>query len=207
MALKITAKEKGFLLSFSRLRKSLGHNPNKSELARDLGYKSPNSIRQFMDTLNRKGIDYKKVEPVGGPIAKKQLESTHLIPIVGNVACGTPALAEENIEDYLEIDSNLIKDLPNKYFILRARGNSMDKAGIEEGDFVFVKSQSTASPGDRVVALIDNEATIKIYKPSRDFIMLLPKSSDPSYKPIILDKDFLIQGVVKHVFKKEFFEN
>jgi repressor LexA len=82
------------------------------------------------------------------------------------------------------------------YFLLRAVGNSMDLAGIGDGDLVLVRQQPVANEGDRVVALIDDEATIKEFRRRGNTIILAPRSSDKSHKPIILERDFMIQGLV-----------
>jgi len=72
----------------------------------------------------------------------------------------------------------------------------MDRAGIQDGDLVLVRQQDVANPGDRVVALIDDEATVKRFRIARDVILLEPQSNNPSHKPIVVDSDFRIQGVV-----------
>lgn len=199
---QITKKERRFVIAFANLRKSKGCEPTIAELTRTLGYKSPSSVRQFMDSLNRKGINYRSVD-ISAPLAKKQLKSTYLIPVLGCAPCGKPLFAEENIEDYLEVDSDWIRGNPKDFFILQAKGNSLDRVGIDDGDYVLFRSQSTANPGEKVVALIDDEATIKFFKPTKEYVALVPKSSDPSHRPIIMKKDFMIQGVVKGVIKKE----
>ena len=79
----------------------------------------------------------------------------------------------------------------------------MDRAGMEDGDYVLFHSQPTANPGDIVVALLGNEVTIKIFRPGKGYIVLVPKSSDPRHKSIIVSQDIRIQGVVKHIIKKK----
>jgi repressor LexA len=117
------------------------------------------------------------------------------IPVVGTVAAGVPILAEENVEGFISISTSLARP-GNKYFLLRVRGDSMDKAGIADGTYVLVRQQSTAEPGQLVVALIDDEATVKKYQVDRDVVILKPCSTNPRHRPIILDRDFAIQGVV-----------
>src|SRR5438094_983468 len=80
--------------------------------------------------------------------------------------------------------------------VLRVRGDSMNMAGINDGDFVLVRQQSTADPGQHVVVLIDDEATLKSYHPSREVTVLKPHSTNHVHQPIIVDRDFEIQGVV-----------
>ena len=120
------------------------------------------------------------------------------IPLLGDVACGLPILASENIVAEIPVSVDLVK--PNqKYFILRATGDSMDEAGIMDGDLVLIRQQQVAENGDRVVALIDDEATIKEYYRKGDMVVLKPKSRSPNHQPIILTSDFRIQGVVEMV--------
>ncbi len=120
---------------------------------------------------------------------------TRNIPVVGSIACGTPLLAVENIETEIPVSVDLLKG-SNQYFLLRALGNSMNEVGINNGDLVLVKQQSSAENGDFVVALIDDEATIKEFVKSRDAIVLKPRSTEQKHKPIILTRDFRIQGIV-----------
>jgi repressor LexA len=120
------------------------------------------------------------------------------VPLLGDVACGIPILAEENIKAEIPISAKLLNS-NQQYFILRASGTSMNLAGIQDGDLVLIKQQPTAENGDKVVALIDDDATIKEYHHQGDMIVLIPKSNDNKHQPIILTEDFKIQGVVERV--------
>ena len=117
------------------------------------------------------------------------------IPLVGTAACGVPIFAEENIEGLIPVSTSLAKP-GYKYFLLHAKGDSMNRAGINDGDIVLVRQQPNANDGDKVVALVDDEATIKEFHRTNDVVILKPKSSNPDNEPIILTKDFQIQGVV-----------
>ena len=125
-------------------------------------------------------------------------EQTVKIPLLGSVACGTPIFAQENIETYIPVSTQFIKPT-NKYFILKASGDSMNEAGINDGDLVLVKQQQVANDKDLVVALIDDEATIKEFHKKQNMIILKPKSNNQKHQPIILTEDFRIQGVVETV--------
>jgi len=120
------------------------------------------------------------------------------IPVLGNVSCGSPIFAEENIETYIPVSDRLIKP-SYRYFILRASGDSMDDAGINDGDLVLIRQQQTAYNGDMVVALIDNEATIKEFHHKGNMIVLKPRSINSNHQPIILSEDFRIQGIVETI--------
>lgn len=122
-------------------------------------------------------------------------EHTVNVPLLGMIACGIPIFAEENIEALIPVSVKLAKP-GNRYFLLQASGNSMDKKGINDGDLVLIKQQSTAENGQDVVALIDNEATIKEYHNYGDKIILKPRSTYSGHQPIILTSDFRIQGIV-----------
>lgn len=125
-------------------------------------------------------------------------EQTVNVPLLGSVACGTPMFAQENIEAFIPVSTHFIKP-SNKYFILKASGNSMNEAGINDGDLVLVKQQQIANDKDLVVALIDDEATIKEFHKKQNMIILKPKSTEKKHQPIILTEDFRIQGVVETV--------
>ncbi|WP_081997766.1 transcriptional repressor LexA [Wocania ichthyoenteri] len=131
---------------------------------------------------------------------EEEYEKMINIPVLGNVACGYPLFAEENIETEISISTKLIRK-NKKYFILRASGDSMNKANIDDGDLVLIRKEQTAEDGDRVVALIDDEATIKEFKNNLDHIVLLPKSTTKEHQPIILTRDFKIQGIVESIIK------
>ena len=123
------------------------------------------------------------------------------MPLVGAAACGGPILAEENIEGFIPISTAIAKP-GSKHYLLHARGDSMNRAGIKNGDMVLVRQRSTAEEGDKVVALIDNEATIKEYHRSNGMVVLMPRSTNREHKPIILTDDFQVQGVVVAVIPK-----
>jgi len=120
------------------------------------------------------------------------------VPVVGKVSCGLPIYAEENVDSYISISKAIAKP-NNNYFILYAEGDSMNEAGINSGDMVLIKQQQSANDGDLVVALIDDEATIKEFNKRNNMIILKPKSNNKKHQPIILTSDFRIQGVVADV--------
>jgi repressor LexA len=122
------------------------------------------------------------------------------IPLLGRVAAGAPTLAEESYEGSIE-PTRLFGD-PSKLFALVVRGDSMIEAGVMAGDYVIVRSQDRAEPGEMVVALVgEDEATVKYYRPRADRIELEPANA--SYERIVVEKDstFRILGVVKGVVR------
>jgi len=125
----------------------------------------------------------------------EETAQTISVPLLGNIACGGPLLAEENIERYIDVSVKLACG-PHEYYILRAVGDSMNKAGICDGDLVLIRNQSVAENGQIVVALIDSEATLKTLKLSKNSIILEPASNNPAHRPVVLERDFQIQGVL-----------
>ncbi|MCR4263560.1 MAG: DUF2075 domain-containing protein [Candidatus Roizmanbacteria bacterium] len=123
------------------------------------------------------------------------------IPLVGSAPCGEPLLGESNVEDLIMVDKQKIKP-GAKYFIVRAMGDSMNKAGINEGDFVLCRYSEKAETGDRVVALLGGEnVTIKYYDKKNGRRILLPKSTNSSHHPIIPEEGDVVQGIVQEVLK------
>lgn len=176
----------------------LAKSPSIREIQRELGYGSPRSAAQILNRL----IKSRCVERRSNGLLRivKDLSDdgqarTVPIPLVGTAACGAPLLAEENIEAEIPVSITLAKP-PHRYFLLRVKGDSMDRAKINNGDLVLVRQQSSAENGNIVVAVIDEEATIKEFRRTRTTVILRPKSSSSNHQPIILSESFQIQGVV-----------
>lgn len=182
-----------------------GRIPSVRELMTALGYKSPRSAALIIEKLIQKGILKRRPDGDLQLIKDPESNSAHAqtidIPMVGLVTCGMPILARENIEGYIPVSITLARP-GSKYFLLKASGDSMNKAGINDGDLLLIRQQSTANNGDRVVALIDDEATVKEFHRSKDAILLIPRSTNKKHKPIILTEDFQIQGIVLAVIPK-----
>ncbi len=143
-------------------------------------------------------VEAKELLTSSDAIVKKISNETILIPLLGNVACGLPIFADENVEAQVSVSIKLIKK-GHRYFLLRAKGDSMNDAGIDDGDLVLIRQQQHAENGNRVVALINDEATIKEYHHNGSLVVLKPKSHNKKYQPIILSDDFRIQGIVESV--------
>jgi repressor LexA len=183
------------------IRNSLIHSksPSIRDIQKDLGYGSPRSAALIVEKLIKAGCIDRKND--GCLRLLRELPETNsyartvLVPLVGTAACGTPLLADENIEAMIPVSTELAKP-GHRYFLLRAKGDSMDQAGIADGNLVLVRQQSTADSGKVVVALIDDEATIKELHRSQSTLVLKPRSSSSRHLPIIVTKEFQIQGVV-----------
>ncbi len=184
-----------------------GKMPSVRELMKEIDYKSPGCAAVILQNLIDKEILQKRedgsIQFIKYEFGTNEVtsEQTVKIPLLGTVACGLPILAEENIEAMIAVSTKIVK--PNHtYFLLQARGDSMNKKGINDGDLVLVKQQNTADNGDIVVALIDNEATIKELRVNDGHVVLIPRSSNNTHTPIILSRDFIVQGVVESTIPK-----
>ncbi|MDP3999092.1 MAG: DUF2075 domain-containing protein [bacterium] len=133
-------------------------------------------------------------------ILKPSTFATTRVPIVGSAPCGNPILSEENIEEYIDVDARKLKP-GYLYFILRAEGDSMNLAGINNGDLVLCRQQLKADTGDRVIALLGNNVTIKMYDKKDGRRILLPKSTNKAHVPITPEEGDSVQGVVQEILK------
>lgn len=181
-----------------------GKMPSVRELMTAMEYKSPRSASVMYDKLVRAGVlnrcpHSRKLSVNQNASEPGEATSTVEVPLIGTTSCSGPVFAEENIEAYYRI-SNQLAPTGSQYFFLRIQGDSMDEAGIQDGDLVLIRQQNTARPGDLVLALIDDEATIKKFMPQDGLVVLQPCSSNPVHKPIILTHDFRLQGIVVRSF-------
>jgi repressor LexA len=175
-----------------------GRFPSVRDLMTLMEYKSPRSAVLLMEELEKNGFLGKKDD--GSYRLIKDLETANTVrtvsvPLIGEVSCGLPILAEENIEAMIPVSTALVRP-GSKYFLLRAKGDSMDNAGIFPGDLILVKQQPTAENGQQVIALIDDEATVKEFHNRGEIITLVPRSSNPKHQQIIVTDELKIQGIV-----------
>lgn len=158
-----------------------GYPPSVREIGEAVGLKSPSTVHFHLKHLEEAGV-IEKGAGKGRAITLTEppaVEQEDRVPIVGNVAAGSPILAEECIEDYLTFDTG---GRSGEYFALRVRGESMLNAGILPGDLVVVRRQQTANNGEIVVAMIEDEATVKRFSRQNGHIWLLPENE--AYSPI-----------------------
>ncbi len=201
----ITPKESEAVREIRNSIMHFGRVPSMRELMSTMGYKSPRSTSLLIENLVKKGILRRKED--GALMLAKNVDDdtsraqTVDVPLIGTIACGMPIMAEENIQCMIPVSVKLARPL-QRYFILKAKGDSMDQAGIKDGDLVLVQQQNIANNGSYVVALIDDKATIKEFHRAGDTVQLKPKSSNKKHQPIILTKDFQIQGIVMTVIPK-----
>lgn len=184
--------------------------PTVEELRRLLGVGSTRTVLRYLDQLTEEGYIERWSGARGlrmrkGPTSKG-LE-TRLVPIVGEAPAGQLMPAEENILGQVQIPKDFLKPPSAKFFLLRVRGDSMNRAKvegrtIEDHDLVLVRQQERADPRQVVVALVDGEATIKKLVKAPGYYVLQPESTNPKHRPIVIAQDFRIQGIVCRVFKK-----
>ena len=158
-----------FLRNFSAQN---GYAPTVREIMRAVDLKSTASVYYHLSALNDAGL----ISMDGGKNRTIRLSNPGGIPVIGTVAAGTPILAQENIEGYLPWGGD------NSCFALQVKGDSMIDAGILSGDKVIVRPQPTAEPGEIVVALFEDEATVKRLSRKDGQVWLLPEN--PAYSPI-----------------------
>ena len=184
----LTRKQKEiyeFILAFTSEH---GYPPSVREIGAAVGLKSPSTVHFHMKGLEEAGVIVKaegKTRAISlpgvsmGPVAEETDPRANQVPVVGNVAAGSPILAQECIEDYLTFDT---QGLSGEHFALRVRGESMLNAGILPDDLVVVHRQQEVRNGEIVVALFEDEATVKTYQRKNGQVWLLPEN--PEYEPI-----------------------
>ena len=179
-----------------------GYPPSVREIGQAVGLSSSSTVHGHLAILERQG--YIRRDPTKpraieitdsqNTIIKKEMIN---VPIVGKVTAGEPILAVENIEDTFPLPLDFVRN--ENVFILSVRGDSMIEVGIFNGDFVIVRKQSYAYNGDIIVALLEDEATVKTFYKEKDYIRLQPENS--SLTPIIT-KDVVILGKVIGLFRQ-----
>lgn len=211
MSDKVTKRQQAVFDCIEECIREKGYGPTVREICSHLGLSSPSTVHVHLKALEDKGLikrDPMKSRSITLAHPKDEsLEVSNVIapsfgravevPLVGNVAAGSPILAEENITDTMTLPTDIVGDAPS--FMLSVRGDSMIEAGINDGDYVVVKEQPVANNGDIVVALIDDGATVKRFYREKDHIRLQPENS--SMDPIIT-RDCSIAGKVVAVFRR-----
>lgn len=200
----LTPKQKtiyDFIVSYYQRE---GIFPSVREIGHGVGLSSTGTIQTHINKLIEKG--YLRRDNGKSRVFSLLREDSHPsptdtayehgeivdLPLIGRVAAGTPILAEENREETLALPASLLRGSGDS-FLLRVHGDSMIEAGVLDGDLVIVQAQKTAEPGEMVVALIEDEATVKYYYPETNCIRLQP--ANEAYEPI-LSRDVEIAGKV-----------
>jgi len=193
--------------AFSFIRNTIihqGSSPSLREINEVTGGLSPRSASLVIDRLIKAGLLKKHRGNLILVNEESDSVQTVNVPLVANVACGSPMLAEENIQAEISVSTAIAKK-GHRYFLLRADGDSMNQAGINSGDLLLIRQQLSAENGQRVVALIDDEATVKEFERKDGVVILRPRSSNKEHKPIVLTDNCIIQGVVEAVLPSDIY--
>ncbi|WP_251178961.1 transcriptional repressor LexA [Adlercreutzia agrestimuris] len=211
MSAKVTKRQQAVLNCIEDCIREKGYGPTVREVCSALGLSSPSTVHVHLNALESKGLikrdplksrsivltypldEEEAQEEVSVPSFSKIID----VPLIGDVAAGTPILAEENVRDTISLPVDIVGDSAS--FMLSVHGESMIEAGINDGDYVVVKSQPVANNGDIVVAMIDDGATVKRFYKEQNYIRLQPENS--SMEPIITT-DCTIAGKVVAVFRR-----
>lgn len=202
----LTPRQAEILEFIRKYQQETGYPPTRSEIAQEMGFKSPNAAEEHLKALARK----KAIEIVPGAsrgIRLPELEAANAaqrgLPVVGQVAAGSPILAQECIDEYVSIPADLF--YPKADYLLTVKGTSMINVGIFEGDLLAVHKTGHARHGDIIVARLDEDVTVKRleHTADRNLLRLLPENDE--YQPIEVDlrrQAFTIEGISVGVIRR-----
>lgn len=175
-----------------------GRSPTVREIESGTGITRP-TVQRYLTSMRENGeIEYNGIRGVRTITMSKTARETAAVALVGQVACGAPIYAEENVQEYYRFPVALLGQ--GNFFLLRAKGESMIEAGISDGDLVLVRQQNTAEPGQIVVALIDDEATLKRFYPEPEYHRIRLHPENETMDDIYVE-NCLVQGVAVKVLK------
>jgi len=199
--LKLTTRQEEILAYVKEYMQETGYPPTRSEIANKMGFKSPNAAEEHLRALARKGAI--EVLPGTSRGIKLPINEQLGLPIIGQVAAGSPILAQESIADYCNIPPDMFS--PKAHYLLTVKGTSMIDVGIYEDDLLAVHKTDQAKNGDIVVARIDDEVTVKRLEKGRSKYKLTLLPENPDFEPIEVDLrscDFAIEGISVGVIRR-----
>jgi repressor LexA len=189
MAKGLTARQEEILRFVADYQAENGYPPSIREIGARFQIGSLRGVTVHLDALEKKGF----IERANTPRSIKVIHPAYqnavnvtMLPLLGSIAAGAPILAEEYVEDMIPVPSEMVRSIANA-FILRVKGDSMSGEGINPRDLVVIKPQETATHGELVAVLVDNEATVKRMHMRDGEVKLMP--SNPAYEPIELRAD------------------
>lgn len=197
----LSEKQSAILNFIKKHVREKGYPPTVREICAAVGLSSTSTVHGHLERMEKKGLikrdktKTRAIEIVEDSFARKELIN---IPLIGTVTAGVPILAYENIEDTFSIPAGYVKST-KELFMLRIKGESMIEAGILNGDLAIIEKDNSAENGEIVIALIDNDATLKRFYKEKDHIRLQPENS--SMDPIIV-KDCTILGKLVGLYRK-----
>ena len=197
MAKELTRRQREILDYIIECIRERGLPPTIAEIGEEFGIASTNGVNDHLVALEKKGFIERSSKARGILITDKAAIGLYqsevgALPLVGNVAAGQPILAEENIEGHVAVDAQMAQ---RRAFCLRVRGDSMIEDGILDGDIIIVDQEKRARAGDVVVALVEDEATVKHFFPKGSTVELRPANSAMETM-IFPARDVSLQGVV-----------
>ena len=197
---KLTARQEQVLALVKTHIAESGYPPTRADIARELGFRSPNAAEEHLKALARKGV----IEVIPGTSRgiRVPVPEPDGLPVVGQVAAGAPILAAEHIEETCEVPRDMFR--PAADFLLRVRGDSMIDVGILDGDLLAVHKTPVARSGDIIVARIEDEVTVKrLRRKSKRRLLLIAENAD--YEPIEVDlaaQAFAVEGLSVGVLRR-----
>ena len=199
---RLTGRQEQILNYIREYLAETGFPPTRSEIAQEMGFKSPNAAEEHLRALARKGA----IEMLPGTSRGIRLPISEQLglPIVGQVAAGSPILAEESICDYCDIDRDLFS--PRADYLLAVKGTSMIDVGIYEDDLLAVHKTDQGRNGDIVVARVDDEVTVKRLEISRSKHKVTLIAENPDFDPIVVDlrdRTFAIEGISVGIIRRK----
>ena len=199
--LKLTSRQEEILDYIKVYLAAAGFPPTRSEIAQKMGFKSPNAAEEHLRALARKGA----IEMLPGTSRGLRLPINEQLglPIIGQVAAGSPILALESISDYCNIPADMFS--PAADYLLTVKGTSMVDIGIYEDDLLAVHKTDQANNGDIIVARIDDEVTVKRLAKGRSKFLLSLIAENPEFAPIEVDlrtSNFAIEGISVGVIRR-----
>ena len=214
MSFKLTERQQQILDLIRSEIDRVGFPPTRAEIARTLGFRSPNAAEDHLKALARKGVieltagasrgirlvqAASQASPATAPptapttLSPAPAITGFMLPLVGRVAAGHPILATEHVEREISVEPSLFQQTPD--YLLRVRGDSMVNAGILDGDLLAVKKAQEAHNGQIVVARLGDEVTVKRLSRHGRVLELLPEN--PAYQPILVtpNDSFALEGI------------
>jgi len=178
--IKLTARQQQVLDIIKQSISETGFPPTRAEIAKQLGFRSPNAAEEHLKALARKGA----IEMVPGASRGIRItENSEGLPLIGRVAAGEPILAQEHIEKYLDLPRELFN--PSADYLLEVHGDSMKEVGIMDGDLIAVHKTTEARNGQIIVARVGEEVTVKRLQQDRNIVKLMPENKD--FDPIVIN--------------------
>jgi len=193
--MKLTKRQTEVLECIRQHIETTGYPPTRADIARKLGFRSPNAAEEHLKALARKGaIELTKGTSRGIRLPEEEATEANGLPIIGRVAAGEPILAQEQVEDYCTISADFFH--PRADYLLRVKGMSMKNIGILDGDLLAVHQTREARDGQVIVARIGDEVTVKRFRRDGHKVFLIAENED--FSPIEVDlseQELIIEGL------------